>query len=113
MTKRFAFAALALAACFATLPAAAQTAALPKGASRVELATPLKTGFDPVIDGRIWHCDGSTCYANPMSTASGRSIVRECGDVASKTGVIASFQTGADVLTDDQLKTCNASATKS
>ncbi|CAN5243388.1 hypothetical protein BH09PSE2_BH09PSE2_15190 [soil metagenome] len=111
MLKSFAVAALSLAAIASTSPAFAQTA-LGRGESLAMLSSPLKSGFDPVVAGRIWHCDGDACRASAMATVSGKSLVRECGDVAAKAGEIVSFQTGDTSVSADDLKKCNANAKK-
>ena len=111
MLKSFAVAALSLAA-FASSSAAFAQTALARGESLATLEKPLTTGFDPVVAGRIWHCDAGACRAAAMSTASGKSIVRECGDVAAKAGTLVSFQTGDTSVSGDDLKKCNANAKK-
>ena len=111
MLKSFAVAALSLAAIASAAPAMAQTA-LGRGESLATLATPLTNGFDPVLAGRIWHCDGGYCRASAMGSASGKSLVRECGDVAAKAGEITAFQTGDASVSADDLKKCNANAKK-
>ena len=47
-------------ALFATAPVPKVSAAepLPKGVTMAHLATPLASPTDPVLDGRIWHCEG-------------------------------------------------------
>ena len=111
MMKSIALAALSLAAFAAAAPASAQ-ASLGRGESLAMLESPLKSGFDPVVAGRIWHCDGDACRASAMGSASGKSLVRECGDVAAKAGAVASFQTGDATVSADDLKKCNANAKK-
>ncbi len=111
MLKSIIVAALSLTAFAVAAPASAQTT-LARGQSLAMLETPLKTGFDPVLAGRIWHCDADACRAAPMGSASGKSIVRECGDLAAKAGAVASFQTGDLSVSADELKICNANAKK-
>jgi hypothetical protein len=100
----------AAAALFSTVAQPVAAEPLPKGASLVKLATPLRSGMDPVLDGRIWHCDGDTCRAGAFSTASARSLVNQCGDVAHKLGPVALFQVGDEVVSDEDLARCNAQA---
>ena len=106
-----ALAALAVAAAVANAPAPSVTpVSLVKGASYARLTSPLARGADPVIDGRIWHCEGQVCRAAPLSTARSQPIGRECASVAHHVGALETYQTGADLLGGDDLAKCNAAA---
>lgn len=105
---------LALAATLLAAGAASAQDAAPlrKGEVLAMLSTPLTKGFDPVIDGRIWHCDGDTCRANPLSTMHAQTTLRECQSAVRVTGAFASYRSGADTLAAEQLEACNARARK-
>lgn len=106
-----AFAALAVAAVAANAPAPTVTpVSLAKGATYARLTTPLTRSADPVIDGRIWHCEAQTCRAGATSTARVQSLGRECASAAKSLGAFESYQTGADVVAGDDLGKCNAAA---
>lgn len=85
---------------------------LRKGETVAMLSTPLKTPKDPVIDGRIWHCEAATCRVSPLSSAHAEPLGRECADAAKLVGAFASYQTGADAMEGDALAKCNANARK-
>jgi hypothetical protein len=98
-----------------TVPASAQTAKLElrKGETVATLVNPLKRPFDDALDGRMWHCEGVSCRAPALSTASGTSLARECATAAAKLGAFAQYQTGDKVVEGDALAACNAKAKKS
>lgn len=105
------FAAAVAAAALANAPApSVQPVSLVKGASYAKLVTPLARPADPVLDGRIWHCEGQVCTAGALSTAHAQSLGRECATAAKKLGAFEVYQTGSDVLAGDDLAKCNASA---
>ena len=104
-------AAVAIAAT-APAPKAASVEALPKGVTMARLATPLAAPADPVMDGRIWHCEGDTCRVNAAATARSQSIARECETASSALGAFEFYQTGARALEGDDLARCNAHARK-
>lgn len=83
---------------------------LRKGETVATLATPLKSPKDPVIDGRIWHCEASTCRVASFASAHALPLVRECSDAAKSVGAFASYQTGDEVLAGDSLTKCNTAA---
>ncbi len=85
---------------------------LRKGETVATLATPLKSPKDPVIDGRIWHCEAATCRVSPLSTAHAAPIGRECADAAKMVGAFASYQTGDETVDGEALAKCNTSARK-
>jgi hypothetical protein len=85
---------------------------LRKGETVAVLATPLKSPKDPVIDGRIWHCEADTCRVSPLSTAHAEPLGRECADAAKMVGAFTSYQTGADTVDGEALAKCNTSARK-
>lgn len=103
-----AFAALSLAASQACAQSAFEP--LPAGASMVRLVSALRTPVDPVLDGRIWHCDGADCRSAPFATVSGRSLVRQCENLARKVGTVESYQVGSETLAATDLAQCNAVA---
>ena len=103
-----AFAALSLAASQASAQSGFEP--LPSGASLVRLASPLATPVDPVLDGRIWHCDGADCRSASFATVSGRSLVRQCENLARKVGVVESYRVGSETLAAADLALCNAVA---
>ncbi len=106
-----ALAALAVAAVAANAPAPAVTpVSLAKGVTYARLAIPLTRPADPVIDGRIWHCEAQTCRANATSTARVQSLGRECASAAKSLGAFELYQTGSDVVAGDDLGKCNTSA---
>lgn len=114
MIMKTAFAALALAGvALSAVPASAQSSDLRKGETYATLSSPLKEPFDDVIDGRIWHCDGTTCRVAPTQTASGQSVARECANASRKLGAFATYQTGSATLDGDKLSACNTGAKKS
>ena len=49
---------------------------LRKGETVATLSTPLKSPKDPVIDGRIWHCEASTCRVAALTSAHALPLVR-------------------------------------
>ena len=99
------------AAALANAPAPTLTnVSLAKGASYARLVTPLSQPSDPVLDGRIWHCEGQVCRAGALGTAHAQSLGRECATVAKKVGAFESYQTGSDALAAEDLAKCNASA---
>lgn len=102
-------AAVALAATAPT-PKPAPVDALPKGVTVARLSTPLARPADPVLDGRIWHCEGSTCRVAANTSAKSQSLARECGAAARELGAFESYQTGAATLDGDDLARCNAAA---
>ncbi len=102
--------ALAAGALATSAPAPSPLAPQPAGVSLARLVTPLASGLDPVLDGRIWHCDGGECRASAFATASGRSLERQCASVARKVGPVESYQLGSESLGDDALARCNAQA---
>ena len=87
-------------------------AAMNKGASAARLASPPSKGFDEVVDGRIWRCDAGICRAVESSAAKSQSLPRECANAAHRLGVFASYQTGAETLSAEQLDACNKGARK-
>ena len=106
-----AFAALAVAAVAANAPAPTVTSvSLSKGASYARLTTPLTRAADPVIDGRIWHCEAQTCRAGAATTARAQSLGRECASAARALGAFEVYQTGSDVLGGEDLGKCNTAA---
>ena len=88
----------------------AQSEPLSRGASVVRLSAALRAPVDPVLDGRIWHCDGADCRSAPFATVSGRSLVRQCENLARKVGAVESYQVGSETLTTADLAQCNADA---
>ena len=74
------------------------------------LATPLTRPSDPVIDGRIWHCEATVCLAAPQSSARSQPLNRECERAAKVIGAFASYQTGPEMLDGEKLATCNTQA---
>ena len=114
MTMQTLFAGLAVAAvALSAVPASAQMMELRRGETSATLASPLKEPFDDAIDGRMWHCEGTSCHVSPMATASGQSLARECANAAHKVGAFATYQTGSMVVDGDKLNTCNTGAKKS
>ena len=105
---------IAAVALAATAPAPKVSAAepLPKGVTMARLATPFTASEDPVLDGRIWHCDGVTCQVNASPSARAQSLARECESAASRLGAFETYQTGAVALEGDDLARCNAHARK-
>ena len=83
---------------------------LRKGETVAMLVTPLKSPKDPVIDGRIWHCEAATCRVAPLSSAHALALPRECSDAARMVGAFATYQTGDETLGADGLAKCNTSA---
>ena len=83
---------------------------LRKGETVAMLAKPLRSPKDPVIDGRIWHCETDTCRAEPTRTSRAVALGRECSDAARSIGAFASYQTGDDMVSGDDLAKCNTSA---
>jgi hypothetical protein len=102
-------AAVALAAT-APAPKAAPVEPLPKGVTLARLATPLAQPSDPVLDGRIWHCDGDLCRVNAATSAKAQSVARECESAAHTLGAFQSYQTGGAVLEGEDLARCNTHA---
>ncbi len=99
------------AAAFLLLAGAAHAeATLAKGVTRVQLAAPLVKAIDPVIDGRIWHCEGDACQANPMPGSRAQSLQRECEAAARTIGAFQTYQTGPEELAADKLARCNTQA---
>ena len=114
MTIRTLLAGLALAGvALSALPASAQTGDLRRGETVATLSSPLKQPFDDAIDGRMWHCEGTTCHVSPMATASGQSVARECANAAHRVGAFATYQTGATTVDGEKLNACNTGAKKS
>lgn len=87
-----------------------QPVSLAKGAAYARLVTPLARPADPVLDGRIWHCEGQVCRANAFSTAHAQSLGRECASAARKLGAFEHYQNGSEVLQGEDLAKCNTSA---
>ena len=85
---------------------------LRKGETVATLATPLKSPKDPVIDGRIWHCEAATCRVGALTSAHAQTIGRECADAAKMVGAFASYQTGDEAVDGEALAKCNTSARK-
>lgn len=85
---------------------------LRRGETVAMLVTPLKSPKDPVIDGRIWHCEAATCRVSPLSTVHAQAIGRECATAAKQVGAFASYQTGDETVDGEALSKCNASARK-
>ena len=104
-------AAVALAATAPT-PKVSAAEPLPKGVTLARLATPLSQPTDPVMDGRIWHCEGAVCRVNAAPTARSQSLARECESAAHALGAFESYQTGGVTLEGDDLASCNAHARK-
>ena len=96
----------------APAPKAAPLDPLPKGVTMATLATPLAEPSDPVLDGRIWHCEGATCRVNAATSARAQSIGSECEDASHMLGAFETYQTGARTLEGDDLARCNAHARK-
>ena len=86
------------------------TTALARGSTMAVLATPLTRPSDPVIDGRIWHCDAAVCQAAFRSSARSQPLDRECAGAARVIGAFASYQTGAEALEGEKLAACNTKA---
>lgn len=105
---------IAAAALAATAPTPKTSAfqPLPKGATVAHLATPLASPADPVLDGRIWHCDGATCTVGAASSARSQSLARECETASHALGAFDSYQTGSATLEGEDLARCNAHARK-
>ncbi len=104
-------AAVALAAT-APAPKAAPLDPLPHGVTMARLVTPLAQPVDPVLDGRIWHCEGATCRVNAATSARAQSIASECEDASHALGAFEFYQTGARSVEGDDLARCNAHAHK-
>ena len=92
--------------------AADAPAQLPKGFSAARMSAPLKQRIDPVVDGRIWHCEGEDCSAAAQGGMRSQPIAVECKRAAQAIGAFSSYQSGPEVMTAEQLATCNASAKK-
>lgn len=104
-------AAVALAATAPT-PKVSAAEPLPRGVTMAHLVTPLASPTDPVLDGRIWHCEGATCQVSAMSGAYRQSVASECGTAAKALGAFDTYQTGATALEGDDLARCNTHARK-
>ncbi len=105
---------IAAVALAATAPAPKLTSveALPKGVTMARLATPLAQPTDPVMDGRIWHCEGAVCRVNAAATARSQTVARECESASHALGAFESYQTGGVALEGDDLARCNVHARK-
>ena len=87
-----------------------QPVSLAKGATFARLVTPLAQAADPVLDGRIWHCEGATCQVGAFTNARPQSVGSECSTAARKLGAFEFYQTGSTLLDGDALAKCNSAA---
>ena len=94
---------IALSAAFAAiaLPAAAGTAFTAK------LAAPADSPSSVVAASAVWTCEADTCVAELNRRTA---TVRTCKKVASEVGVLASFGSADDSLSEEDLAECNKAA---
>lgn len=69
----------------------------------VELASPASKAHT-IVGGVLWQCNGTTCIA---AKSSSRPAMM-CKRVAREFGEVSKFSAGGEVLTAEQLASCNA-----
>jgi hypothetical protein len=58
-----------------------------------------------IVDEAMWRCQGTTCSGQLVE--SGPSLARACRQVAHNAGLVQSFRTPAQMLSEQELSRCN------
>ncbi len=80
------------------------------GESVAHLTKAAPTPTSNIIDGRVWACNGDTCYAAPQDAAASQPIRYECQNAAQVLGSFRDYQTGHKAMSPTDLTSCNAKA---
>jgi hypothetical protein len=105
--QSFRISAIAAGAVFVAGAAFAQS-----GAYRAEakLVTATTAPHEETIAGAAWRCEGDACVGAAPRKANLDAPVRECKKVVAVMGPVAAYKTGPRVLTEGDLRACNAAA---
>jgi hypothetical protein len=103
------FMAAALSCAAASAHAEDQTP-LRDGESLAHLTKAMAAPTSNIIDGRVWQCNGDTCYAGPQDAATSQPLRYECQNAAQVLGAFRDYQTGRKAMSSADLTSCNAKA---